>query len=273
MLRLGATSLLQRRKVAIVFTGITCCYGRNLSLITLESLKCWRKFEHGYSDFIRNFSGTASSPSLSIWRRKKEMGKEGLVTVKEMKRLKSDPIRLDRFMRNHVSRLLRSDLVSVLAEFQRQDQVSLSMKIYEVVRKEIWYRPDMFFYRDMLIMLARNKRANEIQLVREDLRSEEVLFDQHTYGDIVRSFLDGGLTSEAMDLYEEMRRSPDPPISLPFRVILKGLIPYPELREQVKDDFLDLFPDMIIYDPPEGLFDGQNEESDSEDENGNAGYR
>lgn len=105
------------------------------------------------------------------------------------------------------------------------------------------------------MMLARNKKVDEVEKVWEDLKREEVLFDQHTFGDLVRAFLDNGLTSEAMDIYDEMRRSPDPLISLPFRVILKGLIPYPELREKVKDDFLELFPGMIVYDPPEDLFE------------------
>lgn len=194
------------------------------------------------------------------------MGKEGLIAAKELKRLRSDPVRFDRFMRSSVSRLLRSDLVSVLAEFQRQDQVFLSMKLYDVVRKEIWYRPDMYFYRDMLMMLARNKKVDETKRVWEDLKREEVLFDQHTFGDIVRAFLDGGLPSEAMDIYEEMRRSPDPPLSLPYRVILKGLLPYPELREKVKDDFLELFPGMIVYDPPEDLFDDEDGRTESEDD-------
>ncbi|EXB80464.1 hypothetical protein L484_004371 [Morus notabilis] len=191
-------------------------------------------------------------------------------------------------MRSHVSRLLKSDLVSVLVELQRQGLIFLSMKIYkwrnldkiysdensmedlnqlyDVVRKEIWYRPDMFFYRDMLMMLASNKKVDEAKQVWADLKSEEVLFDQHTFGDLVRAFLDNGLTSEAMDIYDEMRQSPDPPISLPFRVILKGLIPYPELREKVKDDFLELFPGMIVYDPPEDLFEDQDWRRDSDDD-------
>lgn len=140
------------------------------------------------------------------------------------------------------------------------------LQLYDLVRREIWYRPDMFFYRDMLMMLARNKKVNEAKWVWEDLKREEVLFDQHTFGDIVRAFLDSGLPSEAMDIYDEMRRSPDPPISLPFRVILKGLIPYPELREKVKDDFLELFPDMIVYDPPEDLFEDQDWRRESDDD-------
>ncbi|MBA0874239.1 hypothetical protein Goshw_013878 [Gossypium schwendimanii] len=207
---------------------------------------------------------SSSSPSLSIWRRRKEMTKEGLIAAKELKRLQSNPVRLHRFILSHVSRLLKSDIVSVLAEFQRQNQVFLSMKLYDVVRKEIWYRPDMFFYRDMLMMLARNRKVDESRQVWEDLKKEQVLFDQHTFGDLVRVYLDSGLPSEAMDIYDEMRRSPDPPLSLPFRVILKGLIPYPELREKVKDDFLELFPDMIVYDPPEDLFEDRESRSESE---------
>ncbi|KAE9605332.1 hypothetical protein Lal_00024670 [Lupinus albus] len=211
------------------------------------------------------YSGSASSPSLSIWRRKKEIGKEGLIIAKELKRLQSNPVRLDRFIQSQVSRLLKSDLVAVLAEFQRQDQVFLCMKLYNIVRKEIWYRPDMFFYRDMLMMLARNQRVEETKRVWRDLKGEEVLFDQHTFGDIIRAFLDGGLPSEAMEIYEEMRQSPDPPLSLPFRVILKGLVAYPELREKVKDDFLEIFPNMIIYDPPEDLFENSEQASDEDD--------
>lgn len=198
-------------------------------------------------------SSSSSSPSLSIWRRKKEMGKEGLFVIHQLKRLGFGP-KFDHFMRTHVTRLLRTDLLAVLAELQRQDNVSLSMKIYEVVRKEIWYHPDMFFYRDMLMMLARKKMVEETRHVWADLKSEAVRFDQHTYGDIIRAFTDGGLPELAMEIYDEMRGSPDPPLSLPYRVILKGLIPFPVLREKVKADFLELFPNVIVYDPP-GDFD------------------
>ncbi|CAG7868288.1 unnamed protein product [Brassica rapa] len=211
---------------------------------------------------VRSYlSGPASSPSLSIWRRKKEMSKEGLIAAKELKRLQTKLVRLDRFIASHVSRLLKSDLVSVLAEFQRQDQVFLCMKLYEVVRREIWYRPDMFFYRDMLMMLARNRRVDETNKVWGDLKREGVLFDQHTFGDLVRAFLDNELPVEAMRLYGEMRDSPDPPLSLPFRVMLKGLVPYPELRERVKEDFLELFPGMVVYDPPEDLCEERDDEA------------
>lgn len=57
------------------------------------------------------------------------MGKEGLIVAKELKRLQSKPIRLEQFIQSNVSRLLKSDLFAVLAEFQRQNLVFLSMKV------------------------------------------------------------------------------------------------------------------------------------------------
>ncbi|EPS65226.1 hypothetical protein M569_09553 [Genlisea aurea] len=221
------------------------------------------------ASFRNTGSGSSSSsPSLSIWRRKKELGKEGLLVVKELKRLHCRyPSQFDRFMKIHVSRLLKSDLVAALAELQRQNLISLSLKVYNVVRSEIWYRPDAFFYRDMLTMLARNGKAGEARIVWSDLKGEGVVFDQHMFGDLVRSFLDGGLSDEAMMIYDEMRSCCcGVPLSLPYRVILKGLIPYPRLREKVKDEFMELFPDMVVYDPPEELSDDGKLSLESDDD-------
>lgn len=81
------------------------------------------------STTTNNRTSPSSSSRLSMWRRKKEIGKEGLMVAKELKRLQDNPLRFDRFMKSHVSRLLKSDLVAVLAEFQRQDLVFLSIKV------------------------------------------------------------------------------------------------------------------------------------------------
>lgn len=88
----------------------------------------------------------------------------------------------------------------------------------------------------------------------QDMKREDIDLDQHTYGDIVRAFLDNELPSEAMKIYEEMRQSLDPPLELPYRVILKGLLPYPLLRDNVKQDFQELFPDIQINDISEEMF-------------------
>jgi ribonuclease T2 len=59
----------------------------------------------------------------------------------------------------------------------------------------------------MMYMLARNTKVDETRQVGANLKSEDVLFDQHTYGDIVRAFCDAGLIDLAMEIYEVMRSS------------------------------------------------------------------
>jgi len=51
-----------------------------------------------------------------------------------------------------------------------------------------------------------------------------------------------------------MKNSPEPPEEQPFRILLKGLLPHPLLRNRVKQDFEELFPQKHIYDPPEEIF-------------------
>lgn len=56
------------------------------------------------------------------------------MVVAQLKRLAALPPvggspRLEQFMHSHVSRLLRTDLLAVLAELLRQDHVILSMKV------------------------------------------------------------------------------------------------------------------------------------------------
>lgn len=116
--------------------------------------------------------GSASSPSLSIWRRKKEMGKEGLIAAKELKRLQSQPVRLERFIRSHVSRLLKSDLVAVLAEFQRQGQVFLCMKVRHFftdfvcvavwLLRKCWKRINIHICKEWVCLGPQNVEENKI---------------------------------------------------------------------------------------------------------------
>ena len=62
------------------------------------------------------------------------------------------------------------------------------------------------------------------------------------------------LSPDAMKIYEDMKKSPDLPKKLPFRILLKGLLPHPLLWNKVKQGFEEIFPDQRVYDPPEEIF-------------------
>lgn len=87
-----------------------------------------------------------------------------------------------------------------------------------------------------------------------DMKKEELFPDSQTYSEVIRGFLRDGSPADAVNIYEDMLKSPDLPEELPFRILLKGLLPHPLLRNKVKKDFEELFPERSVYDPPQEIF-------------------
>lgn len=77
-------------------------------------------FERAYHD---------GRPRGSLWRGKKVIGKEALFVILGMKRFKDDDDKVDKFIKTHVLRLLKLDMVAVLTELERQGEVSLAVKV------------------------------------------------------------------------------------------------------------------------------------------------
>ncbi|XP_050216670.1 protein THYLAKOID ASSEMBLY 8-like, chloroplastic [Mercurialis annua] len=193
-------------------------------------------------------------PRGPLWRGKKLIGKEALFVVLGLKRFKDDEEKLAKFIKSHVLRLLKLDMIAVLTELERQEEVSLAIKIFEVIQKQDWYLPDVYLYKDLVLLLSRNGKMDEAMKLWEAMRSENLFPDSQMYTEIIRGYLKDGSPGDAMNVYEDMKKSPDPPDELPFRVLLKGLLPHPLLRNRVKQDYEELFPEKHIYDPPEEIF-------------------
>lgn len=182
------------------------------------------------------------------------IGKEALNVIIGLKRAKHDSEILNKFVKTQVSRLLKLDLIAVLLELERQQEVTLAVMIFRRIQKEDWYQPDPFLYKDLIMALAKCKEMDEVMRLWESMKKEEIFPDSQSYTEVIRGFLSCGSPGDAMNIYEEMKQSPDPPEEMPFRILLKGLIPHPLLRNKVKQDFEEIFPDSHAYDPPEEIF-------------------
>ncbi|KAL5580906.1 hypothetical protein UlMin_013348 [Ulmus minor] len=193
-------------------------------------------------------------PRGPLWRGKKLIGKEALFVILGMKRFKDDEEKLDKFIKNHVTRLLKLDMIAVLTELERQEEVTLALKMFRVIRNQDWYKPDVFLYKDLIMALAKCKKMDDVMELWERMREENLFPDSQTYAEVIRGFLSSGSPADAMNIYEDMKKSPDPPEEQPFRILLKGLLPHPLLRNKVKQDFEELFPEKHMYDPPEEIF-------------------
>uniref|UniRef100_A0A7N0ZUH7 Pentatricopeptide repeat-containing protein n=1 Tax=Kalanchoe fedtschenkoi TaxID=63787 RepID=A0A7N0ZUH7_KALFE len=193
-------------------------------------------------------------PRGPLWRGKKLIGKEALFVIQGLKRFKNDEDPLRKFIKSHVIRLLKMDLIAVLTELERQEEVALAVKIFKVIQKQDWYKPDVYLYKDLIVALARSKQMDDAMELWGSMRTEDLYPDSQTYTEVIRGFLRFGSPADAMNVYEHMKNSPDPPEELPFRILLKGLLPHPLLRNRVKQDFEEMFPDSHVYDPPEEIF-------------------
>lgn len=193
-------------------------------------------------------------PRGPLWRGKKLIGKEALFVILGLKRVKHDEEKLAQFIKKHVLRLLKLDLIAVLTELERQEEVSLALKVFRVMQKQDWYEADVYLYKDLIMALARTKRMDDVMQLWDDMKKDNLFPDSQTYTEIIRGFLRDGSPADAMNIYEDMLQSPDPPEELPFRILLKGLLPHPLLRNKVKKDFEELFPERSVYDPPEEIF-------------------
>ncbi|KAK6944605.1 Pentatricopeptide repeat [Dillenia turbinata] len=213
------------------------------SIVTVKSL-LWTP-RHWYHD---------GRPRGPLWRGKKLIGKEALFVILGLKRFKDDQNKLDKFIKCHVLRLLKMDMVAVLTELERQEEDSLALQMFKVIQKQDWYKPDVYLYKDLIIALARSKKMTEAMELWQSMRKEDLFPDSQTYTEVIRGFLSCGSPADAMNIYEDMKNSPDPPDELPFRILLKGLLPHPLLRNRVKQDFEEIFPDQRVYDPPEEIF-------------------
>lgn len=182
------------------------------------------------------------------------IGKEALFVISGLKRFKDDEEKLNKFVKSHVKRLLKMDMIAVLTELERQEEVEMALKVFRIIQKEPWYKPDVYMYKDLIISLAKSKKMEVAMQVWENMRKDELFPDSQAYAEVIRGFLQYGSPADAMNIYEDMKNSPDPPEELPFRILLKGLLPHPLLRNRVKQDFEEMFPERHIYDPPEEIF-------------------
>lgn len=68
-------------------------------------------------------------PRGPLWRGKKLIGKEALFVILGLKRFKDDEEKLEKFIKTHVLRLLKLDMIAVLTELERQEEVTLATKV------------------------------------------------------------------------------------------------------------------------------------------------
>ncbi|KAF8406743.1 hypothetical protein HHK36_008835 [Tetracentron sinense] len=157
-------------------------------------------------------------------QRGRNLSIEAIQTVQALKRAKKDTSSLERVFESKVKRLLKFDLIAVLRELQRQNQAPLALQVFEDVRKEYWYKPQVLLYADMITMLANNGLFEKVELLFLYLKMEYNLEgDTESFNAMLRTLMEFSMTGLAMECLPLMKVVGCEPDKSTFKILINGL--------------------------------------------------
>ncbi|CAF1788521.1 BnaC09g47180D [Brassica napus] len=131
---------------------------------------------------------------------------------------------LHRVIDSKIRRLLKFDMVAVLRELLRQNECSLALKVFEEIRKEYWYKPQVRLYADMISVMADNNLLDEVSYLYAAMKSEKGLVaDTESFNTLLVMLLNHKLFELVMDCYAFMQSIGYEPDRTSFRVLVQGL--------------------------------------------------
>ncbi|XP_011073946.1 pentatricopeptide repeat-containing protein At1g62350 isoform X1 [Sesamum indicum] len=194
---------------------------------------------------LRFTCGLRNGPRKPMWRTR-VLSTEAIQAVQSLKLAQSSSCKLEQVFSNKLSRLLKADLLDTLAELQRQNELDLVLKVFQVfnfVRKEVWYVPELSLFNDMILILGKNKKIEMVEQVFLELRNEGLEPDTRTYTELIGAYFKVEMVKKAMETYELMKASGCVPDKLTFTIVIRNLEQAGEeaLTETIKKECADYF--------------------------------
>lgn len=162
-------------------------------------------------------------PRGPLWRQRKGVSKEALQVVFELKRCKADKQKERSVLQNSASRLLKMDLLMVLVELRRQDECSLAKQVFKMVRKEEWYKPDVFLYREMIDTLGKNSLIEDVEQLFQEMQEEGITPTAMILTELMGAYIRNDNMDRAYEVYEQIRQGEDKPEYIMYEILCRGL--------------------------------------------------
>ncbi|KAF4378491.1 hypothetical protein G4B88_027551 [Cannabis sativa] len=181
--------------------------------------------------------GLRDGPRKPLWR-SRVLSTEAIQAVQSLKLAKSTPPKLKEVFGARLGRLLKIDLLDTLAELQRQNELDLALKVFKFVRKEVWYKPDVSLYCDMIRLLGKNKLIEMAEELFLELKEEGLEPNTRVFTEMIGAYLQLGMIDKAMEAYGLMKASGCTPDKLTFTILIRNLekVGEEELVRGVKND-------------------------------------
>lgn len=157
-------------------------------------------------------------------QRGRNLSIEAIQAVQALKRAKRDESSLERVFESKVRRLLKLDMIAVLKQLLNQNECLLALKVFDDVRKEYWYKPQVSLYAEMIRVLGSNGLFEQVHLLLSYLKKETGLeLETEGFNALLRTLIDFDMTGPAMECFQLMKTSGCEPNKSSFRILIKGL--------------------------------------------------
>uniref|UniRef100_A0ACD5URM5 Uncharacterized protein n=1 Tax=Avena sativa TaxID=4498 RepID=A0ACD5URM5_AVESA len=122
-----------------------------------------------------------------------------------------------------LQRLLKADMVAVFRELAAQGEALLALKVFEEIRKEHWYKPRLFWYVDLITVLASKGLRSEVGKACSYLKREQLEPDTDGFNLLLKTLLDAEFTQLTMDCFRLMKLWDSEPDRVTYGTLVKGL--------------------------------------------------
>ncbi|PQQ20859.1 pentatricopeptide repeat-containing protein [Prunus yedoensis var. nudiflora] len=149
---------------------------------------------------------------------------EAIQTVQALKRAKKNQNFLEQAFDYKFRRLLKLDMMAVLRDLLRQNECFLALKVFEDIRKEHWYRPQVSLYADMIKVMASNELFEQVELLCLCLKKETNLQPElEAFNALLTTLISFNIPKLAMECYYLMKEVGCEPDRSSFRILINGL--------------------------------------------------
>jgi pentatricopeptide repeat protein len=122
-----------------------------------------------------------------------------------------------------------------------------AVQIFEMVRKEPWYKPDRFLYREMMDTLGRNQLIEEVERLYKDLQDEGLKSDAMILTELMGAYIRCDKVPRAFELYQDMKSSGLQLEKVTYEILCRGLKKARDFEhlQIVIDDCRQAFPGLV----------------------------
>ncbi|KAM7482827.1 hypothetical protein LguiB_007410 [Lonicera macranthoides] len=155
---------------------------------------------------------------------------EAIQTIQALKRANKNKMEeeqssvLEQVFVSKFKRLLKLDMMAVLKELIRQNECFLALKVFEDVRKEHWYKPQLQLYAEIISVLGSNGLFDKVELLFKDLGMESNLEpDIKGFNALLESLMSFSIIGLTMECFYLMKSVGCDPDRQTFKILINGL--------------------------------------------------